>query len=376
LNVSDDDLQIRNEFNSATGLRFKPTNYTLWRNYGRVFKLLLLGQSIGEKIEASSLAKAIHAAGGKQLDSDRYLEHIFALTRFPHPAFQEYQAVARPVRPFVAVFRLLLLNSALKRGVSAEDVCTRLIANCCVGDEIDSVYSSLPVGAAGSTELIRQVREMLKFASQHSAFAWLSSRLVPANRSSLEALLARVSLLQMKGMQAAAEDDFRTLAQLASGTKFASPWAPRNAVGGTPEVEPGITFLEGDRRLVQHSRLERNRRLRKYVIKQAAAAAGNKDLECNCCGLVPRSKYAWANSSLLEVHHLLPLSSPARPNSAGTNYSGVVLVCPTCHRAVHARYRIYLNERNVGDFSSEAEAAALYEQVRKEILAAGPNTHP
>jgi 5-methylcytosine-specific restriction endonuclease McrA len=217
---------------------------------------------------------------------------------------------------------------------------------------------------------------MLKFASQHSAFAWLSSRLVPANRSSLEALLARVSLLQMKGMQAAAEDDFRTLAQLASGTKFASPWAPRNAVGGTPEVEPGITFLEGDRRLVQHSRLERNRRLRKYVIKQAAAAAGNKDLECNCCGLVPRSKYAWANSSLLEVHHLLPLSSPARPNSAGTNYSGVVLVCPTCHRAVHARYRIYLNERNVGDFSSEAEAAALYEQVRKEILAAGPNTHP
>jgi 5-methylcytosine-specific restriction endonuclease McrA len=371
LHVSEDDLEIRKQLYSATDMPFKPMRYTLWRNYGRVFKVLLLAQTVDHRIQATSLARAVYAAGSKQLDSDRYLELVFALTRFPHPAFQKYLPIARPARPFVAILRYLLNNKS-RRGVSAEDVCTHLLANRCIGDEPDSFYVSLPSGSPSSAETTRQVREMLKFASQHSALAWLNSRLVSANRASLAALLERLSKLRAPEMQGNTEDEIRGLAQIASGMGAPAPWAPGDSQGDTQEHPLGISFLEGDRRLVQHSRLERNRRLRKYVIRKAVAAAGNEDLACNCCGLVPRHKYPWSDSLLLEVHHLLPLSSPARTNSAGTNISNVVLVCPTCHRAVHTRYRLYLAERKVGDFASESEAVALYTQVREEILGSPP----
>jgi hypothetical protein len=367
LEVSADDAEIRKQFYASTGLPFKPTHYTLWRNYGRVFKILFLAHSVQDRIQATSLAKAIHAAGGKQLDSDLFLEHVFALSRFPHPAFKDYQPSAHPVRPFIAVLRLLLLNPSTQRGVSPVDVCTRLIARGCVGDEQDSFFASGQLGASSSTETTRQVREMLKFASQHSALAWIGGRLVSAARIQLELLIGRLTLMSPPGMQQAAEDEIGSLALIAAGQRSKDPWTSKSQRFESVEPALGIKFLEGDRRLVQHARLERNRRLRKYVINKATSAAAGGDLQCHCCGLIPKTRYPWSGPSLLEVHHLLPLSSPARPNAAGTEFSGVVLICPTCHRAVHARYRLYLSEMNVGDFASEAEAVALYEQVRAEI---------
>lgn len=375
LNVTSDDPEIRRQFYAATELQFRPTSYTLWRNYGRVFKLLLLAQAVDDQVQASSLAKTIHAAGPKQLDSDRYLENIFALARFPHPAFQDYRAVARPTRPFIAVIRALLLNDRFGRGISAEDVCVYLIASQCRGDENDRFFATMAPGSPSSAELTRQVRELLKFASQHSCLTWIRSRLVPATRSGLESLLSRLTDIRTPGMSPSAEEEFLELARMAVGSRSKDPWTPRTKGPADADEPTGITFLEGDRRLVQHSRLERNRRLRKYVIKRAAATVGDENLECNCCGLVPRSKYSWSDSSLLEVHHLLPLSSPARPNATGTEFAGVVLICPTCHRAVHSRYRIYLAERKIDDFASEQEAVALYNQVREDILKSGPN-HP
>jgi len=373
LDVSDDDLQIRKQFFEETGLHFKPASYTLWRNYGRVFKLLLLAQAVDERVQATSLAKA---AGGKQLDSDRYLEHIFALARFPHPAFQDYQPAIRPARPFVAVFRLLLLNGEFKRGASAEDVCSRLIANQCRGDEPDGFYSSLVPGAPSTAKTVRQVRELLRFASQHSALTWLRSRLVPATRGGLQLLLSRIQKLSAPGMRVGTDAEITALAQLASGARSLDPWAPRDSSQVTDVNSSGIRFLEGNRRFVQHFRLERNRRLRKFVIGRAAAAAGHEKLDCNCCGLVPRSRYSWSDASLLDVHHLLPLSSSARPNATGTDFSRVKLVCPTCHRAIHERYRIYLDERKADDFASEAEAVELYNEVRSDILGSGSESRP
>lgn len=56
---------------------------------------------------------------------------------------------------------------------------------------------------------------------------------------------------------------------------------------------------------------------------------------CQICGLVPKKRYGVAGS-ILEVHHLQPLST----NSTSRAYSpkdDLIPVCPNCHRAVHSR---------------------------------------
>jgi 5-methylcytosine-specific restriction endonuclease McrA len=369
LDASSDDPAIRTRFYSETGLPFKPTTYTLWRNYGRVFKLLLLAQASKGRLEATALARTIHSASTKQVDSDRYLEQIFSLTRFPSPAFEDYRATTSPVRPFVAVLRLLAVHPSFKIGIAAEDVCRYLVGNQILGNESDAALAKLKPTSATSQVDTRQVREMLRFLGQHSALIWMNKRLTPDGLRSLRTLISQVCERGVPNMKADAEDEIRSLASNAVGSGgHSNVWGPRST--RLPEgADKGVAFLEGTRRFTQHHRIERNRLLRKHVLRTAKRVAGAQPLACDCCGLVPQHQYPWSSEALLEVHHVLPLASPVRLSRNETTVEGVVLICPTCHRAVHSRYRIYLTERSLNDFASEEEALGLYQAIRKETSA-------
>ena len=52
---------------------------------------------------------------------------------------------------------------------------------------------------------------------------------------------------------------------------------------------------------------------------------------CECCRVSPQKKYGEAFDELLEVHHCEQLHLRGRRRKIDT----VVLLCPSCHRAVH-----------------------------------------
>lgn len=56
---------------------------------------------------------------------------------------------------------------------------------------------------------------------------------------------------------------------------------------------------------------------------------------CVACGLEPRLRYG-AAGSVIEVHHLQPLSSLGEPRAYDPR-TDLVPLCPTCHRAAHTR---------------------------------------
>lgn len=56
---------------------------------------------------------------------------------------------------------------------------------------------------------------------------------------------------------------------------------------------------------------------------------------CKSCGLTPSSLYGTAGS-IIEVHHLQPLSSLGEPRKYDPR-TDLAPLCPNCHRAVHTR---------------------------------------
>ena len=57
---------------------------------------------------------------------------------------------------------------------------------------------------------------------------------------------------------------------------------------------------------------------------------------CGVCGFDPKATYGSAISSILEVHHIEPLSEieKARVYNPRTD---LIPLCPNCHRAIHKR---------------------------------------
>ena len=77
-------------------------------------------------------------------------------------------------------------------------------------------------------------------------------------------------------------------------------------------------------------------------------------------------RYPWTDF-LLDIHHISPLSSTVAISSHGTSIADIVGLCPSCHRAVHVYYKMWLKANNQTDFVSKAEAHDVYLQATKEI---------
>ena len=97
------------------------------------------------------------------------------------------------------------------------------------------------------------------------------------------------------------------------------------------EVEVGSS--EGGVLFRQHTVRERDPKLRKR--KLDSVRRQGLPLTCEVCGLQPSVLYPGveASDSLLDVHHVVPLSVSGVTT---TRLADLAVLCPSCHRAIHA----------------------------------------
>jgi hypothetical protein len=89
--------------------------------------------------------------------------------------------------------------------------------------------------------------------------------------------------------------------------------------------------VEGEPRLVNHVRRERDRAIVEARKRSALASFGR--LACDACGFDFRTEYPGLDIDFCEVHHNRPLSEAAAPVT--TRLEDLSLLCSNCHRMIH-----------------------------------------
>jgi hypothetical protein len=96
-----------------------------------------------------------------------------------------------------------------------------------------------------------------------------------------------------------------------------------------PDIDDSA--IEGERRLVQHVRLERSRSLVEAKRKSILAATGR--LACEVCGFEFGVRYGSLGEGFCEVHPRKPLAAADAPQV--TYPEDLAIVCSNCHRILH-----------------------------------------
>lgn len=347
---------LRTVLPAQSGLPFLPNrdDYKVWRNYGRVFGCSLLATKVEKYLYVSDICRRI--AQGDISDVDEYLKILIQKFRYPSPVFKDYKSTEPLVYPFIAILKLLISR---KRGpdfpfITLEDVFVYLIGNQCSGLENIKFYVELkPVGGPVNKDEERQVREMLLVLSQFSFLKWADKKLYLDDEVfDLESFLNTINLSQSKPM----EDRGAEFASITNLQTFQNiKWDSKPF-----EMPLDLIFTEGKRTRITHLKIERSPLLRRMFFKKYP------NIICDMCTLMPRRRYPWTDN-ILEVHHLLPLSSGMDISKFGTSLNDIVGLCPNCHKSVHSYYKIWLNSSGLPDFSSKEEARTVYQEAKKNI---------
>lgn len=343
---------------TETGMPFLPDHYTIKRNYSRVFQCSFLATFIGNQLVVTDICRDLANVDGKIKSVDDYLFNYVSKFCFPFPAFDNYNAIEQRVYPFCAILKFLLARRELgiEAKLSLYDIFNYIIGNNCTGFEDVEYYKTLiPVTYSYTDTERRQLREMVIFLSQlsvlkvYDGFLYLDQISDDAKNEMLSNFLKPENRLT--------KDD-RT-EEFLEMTSFSD-----KIIVPTFEVfttEPSdLEFIEGNRKRVEHFRVERSTLLRKYY-KQV-----NPHPVCCACGADMGKRYPWTDY-MLDIHHLLPLSSAVAISSSGTSLADIVGLCPSCHRAVHMYYHKWLKANEQADFKTKQEAHDVYVQATKEI---------
>lgn len=343
---------------SETGMPFLPDHYTIKRNYSRVFQCSFLAKFTNNTLVVTDICRDLANANGDIKSADDYLFNYISKFRFPFPAFDNYNATEQRIYPYCAIIKLLIAQRALgvEAKLSLEDIFNYIIGNNCTGFEDIEYYKSLtPVNYTYSDTERRQLREMVIFISQLSVLKVYNGYLYldAISDSAIEEMLTKFLKPENRFAKADRVEEF--LEMTSFNHKIIIP---------TFEVftsDPAdIEFIEGNKKRVEHFRVERSGLLRKYY-KQV-----NPNPVCCACGADMSERYPWTDY-MLDIHHLLPLSSAVAISSSGTSLADIVGLCPSCHRAVHMYYRKWLKANDQADFKSKQEAHDVYVQATKEI---------
>lgn len=352
---------LRNPLMAATTLPFAPSTYTVWRNYGRVFGCQLLAARVDEQLVCTQLCLDLANPSGNIATADDYLAHLTKRFCYPSPVFEGYNHTSAQVFPFCAVIKLLSSKAAAGHPnfVTIAEIFEKVIANGCTGKEPLSRYTFLtPRRISPSEDEKRQVRELVRFMSQFTFLKWQNPKLfldisvpTPEIYSELESLATPI----VTRRKADRGQELLLLGQI--------PGAPIHV----PEMKDRIysddeEFIEGRKVRVTHLRTERSRKLRELFF-----ATVSPPYLCNMCRIDVTRRYPWTYN-LLEVHHLLPLSSPIKFEAGKTSIRDLVELCPSCHRATHGFYRQWLRSNGLDDFPSHSTARNAYTLAKRAVV--------
>lgn len=338
---------------AASGLTFpSPPTHSIWRQYKRVFGCGMTATDVNNRLVMTDVGHRL--AEDDLFTADEYLSIVAKRFRYPYPAFEDYNATDERVYPFCAVLKYLFskLMNGLPPTLTVAELGSKIIGNACTGFEPLEHYAALPETNHAFDD--RQPREMLVFISQFSFLNWTGRFLqldIVSSEISPELLsIAEPDFFAANPMR---EEELFAIAQPATSDFIDFNLSSRDE----PSEEE---FTEGERVRKTHVRIERSPALRKAYFKKFPPR------QCDMCELNTKARYPWAKN-LLELHHLLPLSSAIAVGSTGTLLTDVVPLCPTCHRGVHSYYRVWLNNHTQGDFSGKQEAGEVYVEAKRTL---------
>ena len=344
---------------SKIDLSFAPVSYTVWRNYARVFQCTLLATQIEGRLVVTDICRQLSGMEGSTIDVDEYLS--FWLPRFylPFPAFKGYTPQANRAFPLCAVLKYLLAKFTRdgEASINLSDVFSFIVGNHCNGAEPVENYISLrPTNRVPIGDEERQVRELLIFASQMSWLKWYNGALhidiLQGDLQNIEDLKSVVEPFQYS-RKSSPQEEILHLGRVTS--KNIIPVALT-----TREIPEDLFFTEGRRVRITHLRTERSPQLRRLFF------ARNPEPICDMCTFNMGLRYPWTDN-LLEIHHLLPLSSAIAVTGEGTSLEDIVGLCPNCHRSVHIFYRRWFENNYARDFSSKNQAREVYQAAKEAI---------
>ena len=351
---------LRTGLENTTGLPFAPQAYKVWRNYKRVFECSFLATGINNKLYATDFCKRLVSEDGGGMDVDEFLSLFIPRFRFPFPAFSAYGRMENVVYPFCVILKRLLSDFLIqgRASLSLEDVFSLLIGNNCTGLEPIEYYSALsPSRYVPDDDERRQVREMLIFISQLSILKWYNGALhldIYAKDYEDYNGFENIIMPAATQMKESREEEFLSITSLSKEIIYPFKLQSR-------EIPIDQIFIEGKRTRVTHIKIERSPLLRKLFFQTYPKSI------CNMCVGDMRHRYPWSDN-LLEVHHLLPLSSSLSITNEGTSLVDVIGLCPNCHRGAHSYYKGWLNERDLDDFRTPGEAKEVYQEAKAKIV--------
>lgn len=336
---------------------FAPADYTVWRNYKRAFGCLMLATEVAGKILCTDLCKVL-AKHPEQVDVDDYLGHFARRFYYPSPIFEGYSHIGLQIFPVAAIIKLLL-SEYLTKGkthVSIDEIGQYLIANKVTGLEPLIFFSKLELKPVSDD--LRQTRELVRFISQFSFLKWSNPNLYLDVTNKSEALQIEALLSpQVGNRNPDAGAELLNLGENFEGTALGDL-----TIGQANVID--TEFTEGRKIRVTHLRSERSAKLKEFYFSHVK----NPHI-CDMCSMDTVKKYPWADR-LVELHHLLPLSSPVRVEASATSTKDIVGLCPSCHRATHKYYRLWLNKNGANDFRSHEEARRVYIETKRGIVPA------
>ncbi len=360
---------LRIPLQNATELPFSPSTYKVWRNYARVVKLGLIASRVDGVFHCTDIAKSL-SFGEMASDSDLYFLTLARRFYYPSPVFDQYDSSATPTYPMLAIIKLLLTVPFIEKGITVDDVFTFLVGNNVTGLEDFIFYSKIRATShIAKGDERRQVNEMLKVMSQISFLFWNKNHLYIDVLYKLDEI-EKLYLTLKPEIVCTNIPNNADLAIIALGKKkdksdFSSDYLElltlrESEIDVIDHIDNDhvVAYEEGQRRMSNHIRLERNSKLRQHYLN-----ASKEPSKCDMCHKTMRTQYPWV-VNLIEIHHKLPLSSSIRVQGNFTLLEDIIGLCPSCHKAVHQFYRNYLKVNNKSDFSSKEEAFAVYEQAK------------
>ena len=355
IDVLANDSRLRLVLMDATDLPFAPNKdeYPIWRNYARVFMACLLAVRADNRLIVTDLCKKI--ADKTIISVDEYFS--FYIPRFycPSPFFSNYNNNDNQIFPFCATIKFLASREDYK--ASLDDIIDYVMNNRCTGLEDLDFYKNLkPHSIIVDSDVKRQVREMLIFLCQMNILKWHKDYLYLDIEIKSSDVISEI--FDMSQPIAKPRNDDRLSEIIALGAFEQESVVNHDIV---QFIKQDIFFTEGKRVMREHFRTERSANLRNFFF------ADKNVYICDACNTNPKDMYPWINN-ILEIHHLLPLSSSVMMNSKGTSIDDVVAICPNCHKSIHTYYKIWLETNNQEDFVSKLQAKQAYEDAKTRIV--------
>lgn len=349
---------VRTTLGRHSALPFDPPHYFVWRNYGRVFECMLLATSTKNVILATDLCQEI-AANPDDIDSDDYFAFFVRSFYHPSPVFDGYDPTAEQVFPGVAIIKFLISESIVKgkNYVTLDEIAQFLIGNSVTGLESLADYGRLRKKRISLSDVeMRQLREFIRFISQISFLKWENPKLFIEAASHEELLSIESSLTPILNVRK--QNPSQEILQMGSNFRGGTLRAVTKVQVDTLDDE----FVEGKKVRVTHLRTERSAKLKSFYFEKATNPS-----VCRMCSLDTHKRYPWSKH-VIELHHLLPLSSPVRVEKTHTSIRDLVGLCPSCHRATHRFYSSWFRETGVKDFRNYDEAVAVYEAAKSRVI--------